>query len=51
MHNTESVSENELHKILWDFEIQTDHLISSRRLYLVIVNKKGTADAVENSKE
>ena len=32
--------ENEMHKILWDFGIQTDHLISARRTDLVIVNKK-----------
>ena len=31
MNNPESVLENETHKILWDFEIQTDHLISARR--------------------
>ena len=24
MHNPESVQENEMHKVLWDFEIQTD---------------------------
>ena len=30
-HNLESVLENETHKILWDFKIQTDHLISARR--------------------
>ena len=35
-----SVPENEMHKFLWDFEIQTDHLISARRPDLVIVNKK-----------
>ena len=29
-----------MHKILWDFEIQTDLLISARRQDLVIVNKK-----------
>ena len=40
MHNPESVLENEAHKILWDFEIQTDYLISARRLDLEIVNKK-----------
>ena len=40
MHNSEPVLENEMHKILWDFEIQTDHLISARRPILVIVNKK-----------
>ena len=40
MHNTEPVLENETHKILWGFEIQTDYLISARPLDLVIVNKK-----------
>ena len=40
MHNLESVLENETHKILWDYKIQTDHLISARRPDLVIVNKK-----------
>ena len=28
-----------MHKILWDFDIQTDHLILARWLDLVIVNK------------
>ena len=27
MHKTESILQNETHKILWDFEIQTDHQI------------------------
>ena len=40
MVNTESVLENEAHKILWDFEIQIDHLISARQPDVVIVNKK-----------
>ena len=40
MHNPESVLENETHKILLDFVIQTDHKISARRPDLVIVNKK-----------
>ena len=40
MHNPESVFENETHKVLVDFEIQTDHLISTRRPDLVIDNKK-----------
>ena len=30
MHNPESVLENERHKLLWDFEIQTSHLLSSQ---------------------
>ena len=32
--------ENETHKILWDFEIQTDHLILDKRLDLVLITKK-----------
>ena len=40
MHNPKSVPEKETHKILWDFETQTDHLISARRPDQVIVNKK-----------
>ncbi len=40
MHNPESVPENETHKLLWDFDIQTDHLISARRPDLIIINKK-----------
>ena len=31
MHNPEPVHENDTHKLLWDFDIQTDHLISARR--------------------
>ena len=30
MRNPESVLENEIHTLLWDFEIQTDPLISAR---------------------
>ena len=40
MHNTKSVLENETHKLFWDFEIQTVHLILARRPDLEIVNKK-----------
>ena len=40
MHNPESVLENDTHKLLWDFDIQTDHLISARRPDLIIINKK-----------
>ena len=40
MHNPKSVLENETHKLLWDFEIQTDHQISARRPDLIIINKK-----------
>ena len=40
MHNPESFLENETHKHLWDIDIQTDHLISTKRPYLIIINKK-----------
>ena len=40
MHNPESILENEMPKILWDFEIQMDHLISTRQQDHVIVDKK-----------
>ena len=34
------VLENDSHKLLWDFNIQTDHLIPTRRPDLIIINKK-----------
>ena len=40
LHNPISDLENVTHKLLWDFEIQTDHLISVRRPDLIIVKKK-----------
>ena len=40
MHNPAPVLENDSHKLLWDFNIQTDHLIPARRPDLVIINKK-----------
>ena len=40
-HEPESVLENEDYKILWDFSIQTDHVIEARRPDLVVVDKKG----------
>ena len=40
MHNPEYVLENETHKLLWDFEIQTGHQISARRPDLIMINKK-----------
>ena len=40
LYNLESIQENETHKVLWDFEIQTDHLISGKWPNLVIINKK-----------
>ena len=40
MHNPASVLENDKNELLWDFEIQTDHLISARLLDLIIINKR-----------
>ena len=38
MHNPAPVLENDSHKILWDFNIQTDHRIPARRPDLIIIN-------------
>ena len=40
MHYPAPVLENDTHKLPWDFDIQTDHLISARRPDLIIINKK-----------
>ena len=40
MHHPAPVIENSTHKLLWDFDIHTDHLISARRPDLIITNKK-----------
>ena len=40
MHKPESAQENETHRILWDFQIQTDHLILAKRPDVVIINTK-----------
>ena len=40
MHNPGPVLENDTHILLWDFDIQTDHLISARRPDLKIISKK-----------
>ena len=40
MHTPASVLENETHKLLWDFEKQTDHKFSAKQSDLMIVNKK-----------
>ena len=40
MHNPAPVLENATHKLLWDFNMQTDHLIPVRRPDLILINKK-----------
>ena len=40
MHNPAPVLENNTHKLLWDFDIHMEHLISASRPDLIIINKK-----------
>ena len=40
MHNQTSFLENDTHKLLWNFDIHTHHLISARRPGLKIINNK-----------
>ena len=40
MHNPAPFLENDLHKLLWNFNIQTDHLIPARRPDIIIINNK-----------
>ena len=47
MHKPEFVQKNEMHKIFFDLEVQTDHQISARRPNLVLINKKKTCYIVE----
>ena len=39
--------ENETNKLLWDFDIQTDHVNSVRRPDIVIINEKENQKIVE----
>ena len=47
MHNPATVLENNTHKLLWDFDIHTDDLISARRPDLILINKKRTCKNVD----
>ena len=40
MYNPTPVQEKDTHKLLWDFYIHTDHLISARRPDLITINNK-----------
>ena len=40
MQNLAHVLQNDTHKLLWDFNIQTDHLILARRSDLIIINRR-----------
>ena len=48
MHNPAPVLENDTHKLLWDFDIHIDHLISARRPDLMIINKKRKKENLQN---
>ena len=39
-HNPAAFMENDAHKLLWEFDVQTDHLISARRPALIMNKKK-----------
>ena len=39
-HQPKAVEENEKYKILWDFMVQTDHVIAVRRPDLIVLDKK-----------
>ena len=40
IHNPGPVLKNDSHKLLLDFNIQTDHLIPARRTDFIIINKR-----------
>ena len=40
MHNPAPILEYYTHKLLWDFDIHTDHLISARTPDLIMIKKK-----------
>ena len=40
MHKSEFALENETHKTVWNFVIQTDHITPAGRLDLMVINKK-----------
>ena len=50
MHNPASVLENNTHKLLWDFDIQTDHRISARRPDLILINNNNNKKKKRNCK-
>ena len=49
MHKPESVLENEMHKLLWDPEIQTDQLILASLPDLVTVNNNKKCQIVDSA--
>ena len=49
MFNPASVLKNDTHKLLWDFDIHTDHLISARRpdIFVIDESKKRNCKIVD----
>ena len=45
-HVPDSVSENDEVKLLWDMNIQCDHVIKARRPDIVVVNKQARTCAI-----
>ena len=39
-HQPETVTENDSYKLLWDFSIQTDHVIQARRPDVILIDKE-----------
>ena len=48
LHNLAPVLENDIHKLLCDFDIQKDQLISTRRPDLILINKKKKEENLQN---
>ena len=46
-YEPERVLENEDYKILWDFSVQTDHVIEARRPDLVVVDKERSCKVID----
>ena len=51
MHNQASVLENDTHKLLWYFDIQTNHLMSARRPDLIIITPPKKKEKKERKKK
>ena len=47
MHNPAPILENDRHPFLWNFDIQTDHLISARRPDIIPIIKKRIWEIVD----
>ena len=47
MQKPESVLKKETHKIFWDFEIQRDNQIPTRRSNIVMINKEKKKEPTE----